>query len=263
VENGAVAQLDFEEGLAKQLDAVYRTRDVVRRRELVRAAVAAQPGERILDLGCGPGYYVAELAELVGPGGHVAGMDQSAAMLAIARSRCEGRDNTSFAEGDATALPFEDGAFDAVLSVQVMEYVQDVAAALAEVRRVLRPGGRVVLWDVDWRTVSWHSEHPDRMEHILSAWDQHLVHPALPRTLAPLLRGAGFEDVRMEGHTFASAEFTEEAYGGSLVGVIEPFVAGLGHADDARAWAIEQRALGARGEFYFSVVQLCFSARRR
>ncbi len=257
-----MAQLEFDEALAQQLDAVYRTRDVVRRRELVRAAVAAEPGERILDVGCGPGYYVAELAERVGPDGSVTGMDQSGAMLAVAQRRCEGMGNTSFAEGDATALPFDEGAFDVVLSVQVMEYVPDVAAALAEIHRVLRPGGRVVLWDVDWRTASWHSNDPERMERVLAVWDQHLMDPALPRRLAPLMRSAGFTDVRMEGHTFATAEFTQEAYGGSLVGVIEPFVTQCGHADDAQAWAAEQRELGERGEFYFAVTQLCFSARR-
>ena len=256
-----MAQLEFDEALAQQLDAVYRTRDVVRRRRLVREAVAAQPGERIVDVGCGPGYYVAELAEQVGPGGAVTGVDQSDAMLAVARGRCEGLGNVSFVTGDATRLPVDDASFDAAVSVQVMEYVPDVAAALAELRRVLTPGGRVVLWDVDWRTVSWHSEDPERMARVLAAWDMHLMHPALPRRLGPLLRDAGFEDVRMEGHTFASNEMVFDAYGGSLVGVIEPFVTASGHEDDARAWAAEQRELGERGEFYFAVTQVCFSAR--
>ena len=256
-----MAQLEFEEGLARQLDAVYRTRDVVRRRRLVREAVAAQPGERILDVGCGPGYYVAELAEETGPEGSVTGVDQSPAMLAVARRRAEGLGNVSFAEGDATALPVEDASFDAAVSVQVMEYVPDVPAALAELRRVLRPGGRVVLWDVDWSTASWHSEDPERMSRVLAVWDQHLMHPALPRRLGALLREAGFTAVEMEGHSFATAELTPEAYGGSLIDIVEPFVVQCGHEEDARAWAAEQRELGERGEFYFAVTQVRFSAR--
>jgi ubiquinone/menaquinone biosynthesis C-methylase UbiE len=258
-----VAQIGFDnEDLAQKLDAVYRTRDVVRRRRLVRAAVAAAPGERILDIGCGPGYYVAELAEEVGPDGTVTGIDPSAAMLAVARRRSESLPGTSFGEGEATALPFDDASFDAAVSVQVMEYVPDVAAALVEVHRVLRPGGRAVLWDVDWTTVSWHSKDPERMRRVLEVWDQHLFDPALPRRLTPLLRAAGFEDVRMEGHTFASTELTVDAYGGSLIDIVEPFVAACGHAEEASAWAAEQRELGERGEFYFAVVQVCFTARR-
>ena len=257
-----VAQLEFEEGVVRQLDAVYRTRDVVRRRRLVREAVAPQAAERILDVGCGPGYYVQELVEAVGPEGGVHGVDSSAPMLAVARQRCEALANATFDEGDAGRLPVEDGSFDAAVSVQVMEYVADVPSALAEIRRALRPGGRVVLWDVDWTTVSWHSEDPARMERMLRAWDEHLVHPALPRRLAPLLRAAGFEDVRMEAHSFAAAELTPDAYAGSLVAMIEPFVAQLGHEEEVRAWAAEQRELSERGEFYFAVVQCCFSGRR-
>ena len=73
-------------------------------------------------------------------------------MLEIAARRCAGRDNATFAEGDATALPVADADFDAALSVQVFEYVPDIAAALGELHRALRPGGRVLIWDVDWAT---------------------------------------------------------------------------------------------------------------
>ena len=257
-----MAQLDFEEGVVQKLDAVYRTRDVVRRRRLVGEAVAAQPGERILDVGCGPGYYVAELAERVGAGGSVVGVDSSAPMLTVAARRCEGLPNAELHEGAATALPVEDESCDAVISVQVLEYVADVEAALGEIKRVLRPGGRVVLWDVDWSTVSMNTRDPERLGRVLRAWDQHLIHPSLPRTLAARLRTVGFEEVRMEGHSFATADLTQDAYGGSLVGIVEPFVSQLGHEEDARAWAAEQRELGEAGEFYFAVTQLCFTARR-
>jgi ubiquinone/menaquinone biosynthesis C-methylase UbiE len=67
----------FDEGLATRLDAMYRTRDMVRRRRLARTALGAAPGEHILDVGCGPGFYVAELLEEVGAGGRVAGPDAS------------------------------------------------------------------------------------------------------------------------------------------------------------------------------------------
>jgi arsenite methyltransferase len=256
-----VAQLEFNEGLAKMLDAAYRRRDVVRRRALVREAVAARPGERILDVGCGPGYYVAELAEQVGEGGSVVGVDSSAPMLAVAAERCAELANTEFAEGDATALPVEDGDFDAVVSVQVLEYVPDVEAALAEIRRVLKPGGRVVLWDVDWGTLSMHARDPDRRDRVLRAWDKHLVDPVLPRTLAPRLRAAGFGEVRMEGHVFATSEADPETYGVQLLEVVEPFVTALGEEEDARAWAAEQRELMEAGEFYAAVTQCCFTAR--
>ncbi len=148
-ETGFVSQLVFDEETGKQLEALYRIGDAVRRRRLVRAALAAVPGDRILDVGCGPGFYCAELLEEVGPEGSIVGLDSSPPMLDLAARRCEGHGNVEFRQADATSLPVEDATFDAALCVQLLEYVPDVAACLAELHRALRPGGRVVVWDVD------------------------------------------------------------------------------------------------------------------
>lgn len=259
-----MAPLEFDEGLADQLEALYQRRDVIRRRGLVRDALAVQPGEHVLDVGCGPGFYVTELLEHVGPDGSVTGIDGAAPMLAVAAKRAEGHANAHFREGDATSLPVPDAAFDAALSVQVLEYVPDATAALKEIHRALRPGGRVVIWDVDWATVSWHSADPDRMQRLLAAWDKHLMHPSLPQTLASRLHAAGFEDVTMRAHPFASIELDPETYAGSLTDLIVGFSITQGGLDPAEgeAWRAEQEQLAARGEYYFACVQSCFTARK-
>jgi hypothetical protein len=102
------------------------------------------------------------------------------------------------------------------------------------------------------------------MARVLAAWDAHLSHPALPRTLAVQLRAARFEDVLVEGHTFATTELAPDTYGGAITGFVEEYVAGLGQdeAADARAWGAEQRELAQRGEFFFACVQFCFAAKR-
>ena len=259
-----MSQLVFDDALAAQLETLYRTRDVLRRRRLVGEALRAGPGDRVLDVGCGPGFYVAELVEQVGPTGSVTGVDTSPQNLALARRRAEGRDNVALHLADATALPVPDGTFDAALSVQVLEYVTDLDAALAELHRAVAPGGRVVIWDVDWSTVSWHSTDPARMARVLAAWDGHLAHPSLPRTLAARLRAAGFSDVAAEGHTFATTERTPDAYGAAIVPLVEQYVAGRDGitGDEAAAWAAELGELGKRGEFFFACVQFCFTATR-
>lgn len=256
--------MDFDESAAKALETIYGTRDVLRRRALIAEELRAAPGERILDVGCGPGFYVQEALERVGPGGSVAGVDTSAPMLGLARRRVEAYENVELREAGATALPYADGEFDAAFSVQVLEYVDDVALALREIHRVVRPGGRVVVWDVDWSTVSMHSTDAARTQRILTAWDRHLVHPALPRTLSRSLRDAGFVDVALTGHSFTTSEFTPEAYGGSLVGVITHYLTGLDDfpTEEAHAWAHEQWQLGEAGEFYFACVQCCVTATR-
>ena len=259
-----MAQIAFDQRIVDQLEVMYRTRDVLRRRQLVREALQCAPGQSVIDVGCGPGFYVAELRDVVGPRGRIVGVDTSAAMLAAAARRCEGRGHAEFHEAPATALPVASASFDRALSVQVMEYVADVPAALAEIHRVLRPGGRAVVWDVDWSTLSWHSRDPERMARVLRAWDRHLAHPALPRTLAAVLRAAGFADVRAEPHVFATIALDPETYGGRAVAMVESFVAGLDAewAVLAKEWAAEQRELAARGEYFFAVTQFCFSAER-
>jgi SAM-dependent methyltransferase len=260
-----MSQLAFDENRAKQLEALYRTRDVRRRRALVREALAAGPGERILDVGCGTGFYAEELLDEVGHDGAVVGIDASPPMLAAAAERCARHPNVSFEQGEATALPVAHESFDGALCVQVLEYVADPTAALAQMQSALRPGGRVVVWDVDWTTVSWHSEDPARMQRVLRAWDEHLTHPSLPRTLGARLRTAGFSRVAAEGHVFTTTALDPEAFGtGVVLGLVEEFVAGRPEVgpEQARAWAAEQRELGARGELFFACTQFCFTAVR-
>ena len=82
-----MSQLEFDESTARMLEALYGTRDVLRRRRLVRDALGVAAGERIIDVGCGPGFYVAELLEHVGSEGSVVGIDSSRPMLAGAAHR--------------------------------------------------------------------------------------------------------------------------------------------------------------------------------
>jgi arsenite methyltransferase len=257
-----MSEVVFDEALGKRLEALYATADIRRRRRLVREALAVAPGECILDIGCGPGFYVLELLDEVGPGGSVVGVDASPAMLALAQRRCQGRANVTFHQGTANSLPVKDAEFDAALCVQVLEYVPDATEALIEMHRALRPGGRLVVWDIDFATVTWHSSDPDRMDRVLMAFDEHLVHRSLPRTMPARLRAAGFGDVGFEGHTFATAELSPDFYGAAIISLIEDFVPGRQgvSAEETAAWAAEQRHLGESGEFFFSCTQFCFTA---
>jgi SAM-dependent methyltransferase len=99
-------------------------------------------GETVLDLACGPGTLTGHLAEAVGPGGLVIGADLSPPMLARAARAVDG-DNTVFVRADAMALPLRDGCVDAVCCSLCLQLVPDLDTGLAEIARVLRPGGRL------------------------------------------------------------------------------------------------------------------------
>lgn len=113
-----------------------------------RVADAARlaPGQRVLDVACGTGALTIEAADRVGPDGRVVGLDPNAGMLAVARKK---RPTIDWREGRAESLPSADASFDAVISQFGLMFFQDRGAAVREMWRVLRPGGRiaVAVWD--------------------------------------------------------------------------------------------------------------------
>ncbi|MFC4912099.1 demethylmenaquinone methyltransferase [Actinomadura gamaensis] len=114
------------------------------RREVVRA-VAARPGERVLDLAAGTGTSSVPFADA---GARTVACDFSLGMLRVGRRRQVGVDNLAFVAGDALRLPFEDGAFDVVTISFGLRNVADTEAALREMRRVAKPGGRLLVCEV-------------------------------------------------------------------------------------------------------------------
>jgi ubiquinone/menaquinone biosynthesis C-methylase UbiE len=106
------------------------------------------PGSRVLDAGCGGGGMTRLLAEAVGPGGEVVGLDTSPQMLEWAKTQAENANlagRIKFQEGDVRALPFEDASFDLVWCSRVIHGLNDQLAGVRELARVVRPGGRLIV----------------------------------------------------------------------------------------------------------------------
>ena len=108
------------------------------------------PGENVVDVGCGAGFDSLIAASMVGPAGRVIGVDMTTAMLGKARRAATeaGRDNVDFRESTAEALPVDDGWADVVISNGVLNLMPDKGVGLAEMARVLKPGGRLQIGDI-------------------------------------------------------------------------------------------------------------------
>ncbi len=252
-----------EHGIGR-LEAIYRTPDMAAQRQEVLRRLNLQKGEHVLDIGCGPGFLAAEMATKVGPTGQVRGIDFSEPMLTMARRRCRDLGWTSFLGAFASELPYVNERFDVAVAVQVYGYLHDLEHAVAELYRVLRPGGRALILDSDWDSLVWQAIDRGRMGRVLTAWNQHQPHPDLPRLLTPLLRRTGFEILDRAVFPLFNPDYREDAYSHGLMEAIRDFVPGLKDLDEAEveAWAAEQRTLGEQGEFFFSLNRYLFLVRR-
>lgn len=256
--------LEFDEKTARLLEIVYQGADATARRRANFDALAAAPGDTVVDIGCGNGMLTAELARAVGPEGRVIGVDPSAHMRKPAAARCGEFDWVEIVEGAADALPLADGAADKAVSVQVFEYLSDIPAAVAETHRVLRPGGRLTIGDIHFDSLAWHSDDPARMQRIIDAWDHHFTERRVPARLPPILRDAGFELEGIVPATVCDWQLRPDGLASMMIRLMSRFASknDLVPADEAGAWAEEQEALAAVGRFFFSLTHFVTVARK-
>jgi ubiquinone/menaquinone biosynthesis C-methylase UbiE len=224
--SGLVAYLDVMSGLEAVRD--YRQRALT--------LLAPAPGERILEVGCGTGESLADLARAVEPGGRVAGVDASRRMIEAARARTAGLP-VDLATGDAHALDFPAGCFDACRADRVFQHLDDPRRALSELVRVCRPGGRIVISEPDWETVTL--DVPDRAlaRKVLAFLCDSVRHGWIGRQLPRLFRDAGLTGVTVEAGvlTLDSAELAEEALG-TASAAVRAYEAGALTAEETARW---------------------------
>jgi len=255
-------QAQFNSGASRRIEAIYLTPDVVKQRELAIRQLAPQPGERVLDIGCGPGLTTLALAAAVGPQGLVHAVDIAEPMLELARSRCASQAHVYFEHQDVTRLGHRDDTFDLALATQVYEYLPDIDQALRELQRVIRPGGRVLLVDTDWESAVWASRDDLRMRQILETWSQHIPWPQLPRQLQQRLLQAGFSDVEVEVMPLLNTRFDHHTYSVGMLEVIGAFVRGRGEctAQMVADWQDDVRSMDDHTGYFFSLNRYLFSA---
>lgn len=259
-----MTDLRFDEEASKGLLALYVTPDVIAQRGQFLCALEPRIGERVLDVGSGPGFLAAAIAEATGSSGKVCGIDISEPLLSAANRHCAHLSWVEFRQADVTHLPFPDRAFDAAISTQVLEFIRDVDAALAEIHRVLRPGARVVIVDTDWDSIVWHSSDRERMSRILTAWEQHAADVYLPRTMANRLCRAGFQVQSQQVIPLFNSSYDPNTFSNRIIDLIVPFVAGRNGITrgEAEGWANDLRQAGEQGDYFFSLNRYLFIAQK-
>ncbi|ONI81704.1 SAM-dependent methyltransferase [Actinosynnema sp. ALI-1.44] len=198
-------------------------------------------GRTVVDVGCGGGRAVAELA---GRGATAIGIDRDAEMIAVARERWPGNE---FQVGDAHDLRLETGSVTGYRADKVLHTLDDPARAVAEARRVLAPGGRIVLLGPDWDTIVVDSDDPETTRRLIHAKADTFPSPRVARKYRNLLLDAGFTDPIVEVHT---GVFTDETA-----------LALLGRITQHESWLAEQAERGRANRVFVAVPMFLVAAR--
>lgn len=214
-----------------------------------------QPGQRALDVGCGTGDDARKLLDRVGPGGSVLGIDFSAAMVEESRRRwCAEGLPLEFAVGDVHALALPDASFHAVRADRMFQHLASPEQALAELHRVTRPGGRVVLSDPDWGTYVMDGPRSPAFERYLEFARGQARNPWIGRQFYGLFRAAGLTEIELFAHVIFFLDYgVLEKMGNLDAGFLAAVQAGQMSEDDVAEVKLALRERQASGRFLTTV----------
>lgn len=220
-------------------------------------------GSKVLEIGCGPGDVLKELMG-VKSAGEAVGIDPSPVMVETAKKRHAHSQGLSFVVGDGRELPFDDSSFDLVLFHTTLVHVPRADAALAEAFRVLKVGGRVVIFEGDYTTTTAALGANDPLQGCMSYAVANMVHdPYFCRSVGARCAAAGFEVERIDAHPYLASG--DAAYFLSLVGRGADFLArdALLSSDAADTLKAEAKARVEAGRFFGFILYVSLLATKR
>jgi ubiquinone/menaquinone biosynthesis C-methylase UbiE len=243
------------------LDEANAIPGIVEWKSVILAALRLEAGMKVLDIGCGVGTDAFDLAERVGPSGHVTGADFSEYLVAEAIRRAAGRNlSVSFEVGDAQNLRFPTETFDAVRTERMLMHVPDAEKAISEMARVLRRGGMMAVIDFDWESQFCDSPYKATTRTIALSFCDSMRNGWIGRRLPRLFRQAGMADIAESFRTILlSYDFLQLLLGGHIVRMVS---AGTLSQNEADLWWTHLAHANSEGTFHYGLTASFVSGAR-
>ncbi|MCB1466957.1 MAG: methyltransferase domain-containing protein [Rhizobiaceae bacterium] len=200
------------------LDAANNLESIQSYRHRMLELCPVQLGQRVLDIGCGVGHATLDLEKRVGDGGSVTGVDKSETLIAEARRRAGVLSApVDYRTGDACRLAFPDDHFDVCRTERVLMYLESPEAAIEEMVRVLRPGGRFALFEFDYDNLVVDAEDEELTRRILRFVSRSIPSPWIGRQLRRLMLDRGAVNLEVLPHMIATPlEMFRRVVGGTV-----------------------------------------------
>ena len=227
-------------------------------------AMRLHPGSHVLDVGCGAGDDARRLAEVVGQSGHVEAIDIDPQMIAEAQRRsAHDPAQVSFRVLDVYALDYDDGRFDACRAERTFLHLAEPGRALAQMVRVVRPGGRIVVLDRDIETRTIDAADRALTRRIVNFWCDSFLGGWIGRSLPRLFREAGLDEISVEPFTVVDLDYDAFNAQYDLPRIAaRAEAAGVIQADEAEQWIAGLRERERAGSFFSSMTSFVVAGRK-
>ena len=253
--------MDFDDEVGQWQRRMADGREGRARRLAVFDALSPKSGQSFLDIGCGGGHLVLDLALAVGQKGKVVGLDASGDQVEAAKSHCGSVPAIDLLQGNATALDFADNSFDGVASIQTLEYIADVDTVLSEARRVLKPAGKVAFVSVLWEHWRFYGADEALNNRMHALWHGHCPHRMLPFEMRGKLENQGFAAVQQTPIGFINNTMHENAFATYAAKLVVRMAKAKGASEEeAGTWLQQLKQADREGRFGFASVPVLTTA---
>ena len=231
------------------LDTASRNDGIMAMKRRTYELIDASAGQRILEVGCGTGDDARQIAEMISPGGSLVAIDKSKALIGEARRRSKRQsDWIDFVVGDANELDLESSTFDACRIERTLIHIPEPSAALSEMVRVLRSGGKLVAYEPDLETYVIDSSYRELSRRLLKFWYGQLQCGWVARHLPAMFKEIGLAGINVEPRSMI---YDFDLAVPSLYGTMQRAAeAGVATADEVTTWFTDLEQARDNGTFF-------------